>query len=124
MTQLPVQQACPEARSCIWTQHNRRHFPFKGMTRADTLGDDPALYLPGMKPNDIRALETETVQTGARLERTPNHSEYRRQMDKVIGWDDGKDAALSFAECSGGTNAGRSFHGRPMSTENRKADRQ
>jgi len=46
-----------------------------------------------------------TVGTGERLERSPTHSDYVREADEVIGWDKGRDAALSFAECSGGTNA-------------------
>ena len=32
----------------------------------------------------------------------------------------GKDATMSFAECSGGATAGRSYHGRPMATDNHK----
>jgi hypothetical protein len=37
------------------------------------------------------------------------------------GWDCGEDATLSFAECSGGGQAGRTYHGRPMANLNRKA---
>ena len=120
MTDLPVEKQCPVLRACQWSQHGRKHFPFKGMTRSDTV-NEPALYRPGMKPGDIRALEGETVRIGKRMGRSPAHSEYVRKVDEVIGWDEGRDATLSFAECSGGTNVSRTSHGRPMSTENRKA---
>lgn len=120
MTHLPVDNQCPGLRACAWSQHARKHFPFKGMTRSDTV-NEPALYRWGMKPGDIRALESETVRTGKRLERSPTHSEYLREVDEVIGWDEGREATVSFAECSGGANASRTFHGRPMSAQNRKA---
>lgn len=50
----------------------------------------------------------------------PGKAEYVRPVDRVIGWDDGQEATLSFAECSRGIFAGRSFHGRPMASSNPK----
>jgi hypothetical protein len=69
----------------------------------------------------IRALETETVRAGKRNVRSETASHYQRQVGEVIGWDCGEDATLSFVECSGGIEAGRGFHGRPMAMSNRKA---
>lgn len=120
MIHLPVEEQCPAWRGCAWSQHGRRHFPFKGMLRTDTI-NKPAKYKSGLMPADIKALESQTVRTGQRRERSPAHSEYQRDMGEVIGWDEGRDATLSFAECSGGTDASRAFHGRPMSAQNRKA---
>jgi hypothetical protein len=54
------------------------------------------------------------------LSRPPGKAEYIRGVDQVIGWDEGKDATISFAECSGGETAGRSYHGRPMAPDNIK----
>lgn len=122
MTHLPIESQCPEARACAWSSHRRKHFPFKGMVRADTI-KEPAKYLWGMTRAEIRSLERQTVQTGTRIERSPTHSEYLREIGEVIGWDEGRDATVSFAECSGGTNASRAFHGRPMSTPNRKVSK-
>ncbi|HEY5373053.1 MAG TPA: hypothetical protein VIK01_05170 [Polyangiaceae bacterium] len=50
----------------------------------------------------------------------PTSSEYVRDIGGVIGWDAGLDATLSYVECSGGLVAGRSYHGRPMSSANHK----
>jgi hypothetical protein len=81
----------------------------------------PAVYCLGMNQQTIRDLETETVRSPSSVLSTPpGKSEYAREMGLVIGWDEGKDATLSFVECSGGLSAGRSFHGRPMATSNRK----
>ncbi len=59
-------------------------------------------------------LETETVASAVR-DGVTHHFEYTRDMGKVIGWDGGKDAHVSFAECSS-----RTYHGRPMSRDNHK----
>lgn len=37
---------------------------------------------------------------------------YLRRMPTLLGWDEGRDAHLSYAECTSGT-----FHGRPMHDE-------
>jgi hypothetical protein len=69
----------------------------------------------------IRAIESTTVSVGALdANATSNNTEYARETDQVIGWDAGEDATVSFAECSGGTGAGRAFHGRPMTTSSHK----
>jgi hypothetical protein len=102
---------------CGWSSHGFKHFPFEGMTPRHT-HHAPARYLPGL---DIRALETETVrQPEIRLEQTPSKTEYLRDMQRVIGWDMGQDATLSFVECTGGDRA-RTLHGRPMHVGNIKA---
>jgi hypothetical protein len=84
---------------------------------------EPARYRAGMTVGDIRALESQTVSQGERLELTGTKAEYVRQTDEVIGWDRGEDAVLSFVECSGGLYWGRAFHGRPMSETNIKGQR-
>ena len=53
----------------------------------------------------------------------PGRTEYLREVGEVIGWDDGKDATLSYAECSGGLAGSRAFHGRPMTASNPKVAR-
>jgi hypothetical protein len=113
---------CPQKLGCSWTSHRRKHFPHRGLKREHT-AKGPAKYLPGTTEGDIRALETETVgHPTRRLALPPQRSEYVRAMGAVIGWDRGRDATFSFAECSGGATGGRSYHGRPMSRENRKLD--
>jgi hypothetical protein len=90
------------------------------MTREHTL-TGPAKYLPGSTPEHIRALETTTVgQPDRVVSLPPAKAEYVRSANSVIGWDRGEDAKFSFAECSGGNVAGRSFHGRPMAASNHK----
>ena len=74
-----------------------------------------------MRAEEIQAMETATVQTPtAVLSPPPGKAEYIRVVEEVIGWDKGEDATISFAECSGGVAAGRSFHGRPMARANHK----
>jgi hypothetical protein len=109
---------CPDRLGCAWTHYNGRHFPHRGLTRRHT-SHGPARYLPGTTPTQIRAIETETVRNPSSvLAHLPGKSEYVRRMDRVIGWDEGNDATVSYAECSGGISAGRSFHGRPMAMTN------
>jgi hypothetical protein len=117
-TQLPI--ACPERSSCAWSQHARKHFPASGITRAATR-HGPAKYLPGTSLSAIREIETSTVRVGT-SSRLATKAEYVREVGKVIGWDAGQDATLSYAECSGGDTWGRTFHGRPMAATNRKVE--
>jgi hypothetical protein len=111
------------ATPCDWYHHNYKHFPARGVARADTLRG-PARYLEEFAQDAIRELETATtrrptVQAGA----VPGKTEYLRKMDRLIGWDLGRDATLSFVECSGGPVGSRTFHGRPMAPEDRTARR-
>jgi len=119
MTQLPLIEKCPEARACIWWAHGFKHFPHRDIRKSDTR-HGPARYLPETSPATIEAMETETVRTAERVELSPGKSEYLHDAGEVIGWDMGKDATYSFAECSGGQTAGRRFHGQPMATGNHK----
>jgi hypothetical protein len=97
-----------------------KHRPHRGLTRAHTV-NRPAKYLPGTTPDQIRAIETTTVQSPSTvLAQPPGKAEYVRVLDIVVGWDQGQDATVSFAECSGGIGNGRAFHGRPMATNNHK----
>ena len=99
---------------CAWSTHNYKHFPTKGTTRKDTKVG-PAVYLPGTTPTEVRVLESGTARApDDRDDGEAGKREYLRNMGGVIGWDRGEDASASFVECSGGENAGRSFHGRPM----------
>jgi hypothetical protein len=108
---------CPARLGCEWSPHRWKHRPHRDLKPEDTLNDN-AKYLPG---TNIRLLETATVQAPAMiLSQTPTMSEYVRPMDVVIGYDCGKDAAISFVECSGGVLDGRSFHGRPMAPSDYK----
>jgi len=87
------------------------------MKREHTL-HGPARYLPGTNIADV---ETSTVRAPDRHLASEGHlSEYVRQTGVVIGWDLGRDAMLSFVECSGGVGAGRAYHGRPMAEDNPK----
>ncbi len=119
MAELPILNDCPEARACSWTSHGRKHFPFRGMKR-DQTRHGPARYRSGMTHDDICALEKATVRSGEQLELSEGKSEYLRQLNEIIGWDEGQDATHSFAECSGGLGQGRAFHGRPVCSNNRK----
>jgi len=121
MVTLPkLPPSCPDLRSCAWTEHGRKHFPHRGLTK-DHTRHRPAKYLPGTRPEQIRAIETATVSSAALAPNaTSNRTEYARETDQVIGWDAGEDATVSFAECSGGASAGRAFHGRPMTVSNHK----
>lgn len=104
----------------MWNPHGRKHFPHRGLAREHTR-NEPARYLPGTTEAQIRAIETETVRAPSQIRAAPpGKAEYLRGVNKVIGWDNGKDATLSFSECSGGTSAGRSYHGRPMAEANRQ----
>ncbi len=117
----PPPPPCPDRLGCTWTQHGRKHFPHPGLTREHTKNGYPAKYLPETTPEQIQAIETATVRTPDEvLALPPGRAEYIRPMDRVIGWDRGKDAMISFAECSGGATAGRSYHGRPMAPDNHK----
>ena len=120
MVNLPtVTPSCPALRGCSWTEHGRKHFPHRGLTK-DHTRHGPAKYLPGTTPAQIRAIENVTVSVGAFRADTTSNTEYARETDHVVGWDKGEDATVSFAECSGGDSAGRSFHGRPMTTSNHR----
>lgn len=111
---------CPGRLGCAWSEHGRKHFPHRGL-RPEHTRSGPAKYLPGTTDDQIRSIETTTVGTpGLVLSPPPGKSEYVRSMDRVIGWDLGQDATISFAECSGGVAAGRSYHGRPMAPPNPK----
>jgi hypothetical protein len=107
---------CPIERGCGWSLHGYKHVPFRGMTRNHT-AHKPARYLLG---TNIQELETETVKRGVRSSRSELKSEYQRDVGCVIGWDEARDATVSFVECSGGLAGGRTYHGRPMATSNRK----
>lgn len=109
---------CPAARNCGWSPHGYKHVPFRGMTPNHT-AHKPARYLPG---TNMQELETETVRRGMRTLRSELKSEYQRDVGCVIGWDEGRDATVSFVECSGGLVGGRAYHGRPMATSNRKVE--
>jgi hypothetical protein len=112
---------CPARLGCGWTQHGRKHFPHPGLTREHTKNGSPAKYLPGTTPEQIQTIETATVRAPDNVLSTPPaKAEYARSTGKVIGWDRGEDATVSFAECSGGATAGRAYHGRPMAIDNRK----
>jgi hypothetical protein len=100
---------------CQWSPNKWKHIAIQGMRREHTRRG-PARYLVGI---DVQALETETVQAGARSVSLPAKATYTRDVGAVIGWDDGRDATVSYVECSGGGGAGRSFHGRPMHPDNR-----
>jgi|GEM_PF-1897660 len=89
------------------------------MSKNDTR-HGPAKYLPGTSPQDIRQIETDTVHVGVRAVRAEHQFEYVRALEKVIGWDRGQDATISFVECSGGASAGRTFHGRPVTPRNKR----
>ncbi len=98
--------------ACAWSAHGYKHFPFAKMTRADTAPPNEARYLDR---GTVEALETATAQAAFRRTVSPaGKAQYLRDVGGVIGWDEGCDATLSYVECSGGTNAGRSYHGRPM----------
>lgn len=119
--QAPVPPSpCPGRLRCGWSEHGRKHFPHRGVTPEHTV-HGPARYLPGTTDAQIRAIETATAQAPTRtLAEPPGKAEYARNVDGVIGWDEGKDATISFVECSGGTVHGRAFHGRPLAPRNRK----
>lgn len=117
---LPVIPSCPDNLGCSWASNYRKHWPHRDLKPNDTRSG-PAKYLWGTAVAEIRKMETETVRTGAQTERSPHHTEYMRPMAHVIGWDRGEDATISFAECSGGTEASRTYHGRPLAPRNLKA---
>ena len=115
--------ACPEKFGCVWSQHGRKHFPHRGLSREHTV-HGPAKYLPGMSQQEIMAIETATVRAPpTRLSLPPGKSEYARDVGFVIGWDAGGDATYSFVECSGGASSSRTYHGRPMSSGSQKLGR-
>lgn len=113
MTALHRCLLSPPPSVCQWSPHGWKHVAIQGMTRAHTHHN--ARYMAGI---DVQALETETVQAGARRVSPPALATYTREVGSVIGWDDGRDATFSHVECSGGDTAGRSFHGRPMHPDN------
>jgi|SRR5215510_8386126 len=107
------------ASACSWFNYGK-HAPFPGMTKSDTEHPSPARYLPEYGPRQIEAVESGTVRAPDRRNAEAGFkAEYLRDMGKVIGWDDGEDAELSFVECSGG-DATRCYHGRPMARSNLK----
>jgi hypothetical protein len=104
---------------CAWCTHDYKHSAARGVGREDTR-HGPARYL-AMPQDEWRALEVETVRhpMHRRGSIQSNKTEYVRSMGRVIGWDAGQDATLSYVECSGGLVSGRTFHGRPMCPDNR-----
>jgi hypothetical protein len=123
---LPIAEPAPppacllgSGSPCTWTHHGYKHFPARGVTREHTR-HGPAKYA-GRSEVEVRTLETATVREPELRGGDPGSGkvEYLRDMNALIGWDEGVDAHLSFVECSGGTLAGRSFHGRPMHRGNR-----
>jgi hypothetical protein len=105
---------CPARLGCSWSENGRKHFPHPGLTRGHTRNGN-AKYLPGTTPQLIAAIETATVDHPAMVLSPPVFAEYLRDVGQLIGWDDGQDAAFSFAECTS-----RTFHGRPMAPGNPK----
>ena len=105
--------------SCAWFDYDGLHRWSKGITRDHTRSPNKARYLPAYShPAEHECIERGTVaaptaHTGA----PPLKRQYLRRIETVIGWDDGQDALLSYVECSGGSSA-RTFHGRPMRSEN------
>ena len=109
--------------TCAWSHHGYKHFAAKSDTRGDTANGNPALYLSSFSARFIETIERTTVSIANwRSGNLPQRTEYLRDAGITIGWDDGKDATLSFAECSGGSHA-RSVHGRPAHVTNAKAMR-
>lgn len=106
--------ACPTRLGCGWSANGRRHFPHPGLIKGHTRNGN-AKYLPGTTPAQIQAIETATAATPTTLLSPAPASEYVRDVGQVIGWDRGEEAALSFVECTS-----RTFHGRPMASENPK----
>lgn len=84
MNHRPVDNQCPLLRACVWSQHGRKHFPFKGMRKEHTVRE-PARYRSGLTAADIRALESRTVAEGERAERSQTKSAYYREVGEVIG---------------------------------------
>jgi hypothetical protein len=83
-----------------------KHFPFARMKPADTSPPNEARYL--LDAQGIRAMETATANQAFRRTALPGGKvEYLRDTGIVIGWDEGRDATLSYVECSGGASAGR-----------------
>ena len=116
-----VRDGCLLGAVCAWSNANRKHFPFSGMTKEHTRRHAPARYLAHFDEGSIRRLETETVQLpGEGADTPPARTRYLRGLGEVIGWDDGEDAKLSYVECSGGS-ATRAYHGRPMHEGNPRA---
>ena len=105
--------------ACCWTAHARKHFPFEGMTREDTLPPNPARYLPGTTDAQVEEIERATVQARDRARQRGPKKQYVRATGACIGWDEGESAHGSYVECSGGDVDGRAFHGRPMHEGNR-----
>jgi hypothetical protein len=92
-----------------------KHRCHKGFTPDRTI-NKPAKYLPGTTPAQIQAIETTTVQNpSVILSQPPGTAEYVRPVDRVIGWDNGHEATISFVECNS-----RYFHGRPMAASDPK----
>lgn len=109
---------CAEPR-CTWANRRWKHKGSPGLT-AEHTHHGPAKYLPELSTEaEMQALERATVAGGARVV-AGLRAEYLRDAGIVIGYDLGKEASMSFVECSGGETAGRSFHGRPVSSSNRR----
>lgn len=101
------------AGSCRWWSHNYKHFARRGISREHTRRK-PAVYLVVTTELEVREIEETTVRNPELIRgAVGSHRKYLRDVGRVIGWDEGKDARLSFVECSGGVTAGRAFHGRP-----------
>jgi hypothetical protein len=110
----------PDKR-CAWSPHNYKHFAAVGTKPKHTVRPNAARYLPSYDEPAVKALEAGTACDPFRCRFLDGgKAEYLREIGEVIGWDDGKDATLSYVECSGGTEAGRAYHGRPMHDSNPK----
>jgi hypothetical protein len=106
--------------ACAWHHHGYKHFPAKGVARADTRRG-PARYVE-LSEGEIRDLETETTRhPGFQGGAIPGRTEYLRVLEGTIGWDAGEDASSSFVECSGGPAGSRAYHGRPVHAANLRA---
>lgn len=100
--------------ACVWNHHNYKHFAPRGATARYTLNNNPALYLPDASGEDIRVLETATTRTpDLHRGEVGRRVRYLRDAGRVIGWDEGQDAVLSYVECSSGA-----YHGRPIHADN------
>ncbi len=112
-------KTCLLSRDCSWSPASFKHFPFSGLTREHT-EHGPARYALDYDRHAIEAVERTTASSPSLGCGTfPGRTEYARVLDHVLGWDRGRDANVSYVECSGGDQV-RAFHGRPMSSDNAK----
>lgn len=98
---------------CVWSHHGYKHFPYRGLRREHTQ-HGPARYLMALSRDAIEQVERATASAPDRRSGLwPDKTRYVRFLDHVVGWDEGRDATVSYVECGGGS-ASRWFHGRPM----------